>query len=97
MKVVEEKKWSRVVTCTGEGNGASGCGSRLEIEKADIRYYKGKSGCPDLDGTFFYAPEAAVIRCPVCKCLTDLSEEDRPHDFKNCAPFTSAWERGEAA
>jgi hypothetical protein len=97
MKVIEEKKWSATITCTGAGNNASGCGSVLEIEKADIRYYGGKSGDPATDGTFFYAPEAAVIRCPSCGCLTDLTEEERPADFKKCEPFTSAWKRGQDA
>lgn len=95
MRVIEEKAWQREVTCTGAGNGQSGCGSKLEIGKEDIRYYGGKSGDPSVDGTFFAAPEAAVIRCPVCKVLTDLSKADRPEDFKDCKPFTSAWKRGE--
>lgn len=95
MKVLEKKKWSAVIKCTGDGNGASGCGSTLEIEKSDIRYYAGKSGDPRVDGTFFYAPEAAVIRCPSCGCLTDLSAKQRPADFANCTPFSSKWKRGE--
>ena len=95
MKVLEQKIWSLEVTCTGAGNNATGCGSRLEITKDDIRYYAGKSGRPDVDGTFFYAPEEAVIRCPVCGTLTDLSKEQRPADFRQCKPFTGKWKRGE--
>ena len=95
MEVLEQSKWTAAIECTGKGNGASGCGSKLKIDKTDIRYYKGKSGDPSVDGTFFYAPEAAVIRCPVCGVLTDLDENQRPEDFKKLKPFTSAWERGE--
>lgn len=91
MKVLKEKKWSVTVTCSGAGNGVSGCGSTLEIEKSDIRYYAGKSGDPSVDGTFFYAPAAAVIRCPVCGALTDLSKEKRPVDWKSCEKYTWAW------
>lgn len=95
MEIIEQKEWSTVVECTGEGNNASGCGSKLRITKDDIRYYGGKSGDPATDGTFFYAPEEAVIRCPVCGILTDLDSEVRPIDFKKLKPFTGAWKRGE--
>jgi hypothetical protein len=91
MKVLEQKVWSVQVTCTGHGNNTSGCGSLLEVEKEDIRYYPGKSGDPATDGTFFYAPEAAVIRCPSCSALTDLSKEQRPADWKKCKEFSTAW------
>lgn len=94
MKVLQESKWSAQVTCTGNGNGAAGCGSQLEIEKSDIRFYAGKSGDPAVDGTFFHAPPAAVIKCPVCGCLTDLAPNERPADFQDCKPFTSAWKNG---
>lgn len=95
MEVIERGKWTATVECTGKGNNASGCGSTLKIEKDDIRYYGGKSGDPSIDGTFFYAPEAAVIRCPVCGVLTDLDGHQRPADFTKLKPFTSAWKRGE--
>jgi hypothetical protein len=93
MRVLEQKVWSVQVTCTGHGNNTSGCGSLLEVEKEDIRYYAGKSGNPSVDGTFFYQPEAAVIRCPSCSALTDLSEEQRPADWRSCTEFTGAWKR----
>jgi hypothetical protein len=95
MKILEQKSWTLEVKCTGAGNNTAGCGSVLEIDKSDIRYYPGKSGDPATDGTFFYAPEAAVIRCPVCGALTDLDKDQRPADFKQCTPFTGAWKRGE--
>lgn len=91
MKVLEKSVWKCEVVCTGKGNNSSGCGSLLEVTKDDIRYYAGKSGDPSIDGTFFYAPEAAVIRCPVCSCLTDLDKEQRPVDFRECAEFTTHW------
>jgi len=95
MEIVEEKKWVKEVTCTGRGNDATGCGSILKIGKSDIRYYRGKSGDPSVDGTFFYAPEAAVIRCASCGTLTDLTAKQRPADFTKLLPLTSKWKRGE--
>jgi hypothetical protein len=91
MEVLKQKEWSSEVECTGNGNNASGCGSILKINKSDIRFYGGKSGDPSVDGTFFSAPKAAVIKCPVCKCLTDLTEEQRPADYEKLTPFSSAW------
>jgi hypothetical protein len=88
VKVVTKKQWTQEVTCTGRSNQSCGCGSVLEITKADIRFYEGKSGNPATDGTFFYAPKAAVIRCVVCGTLTDTTEKERPADFEDCTPFT---------
>lgn len=95
MKVLEQKQWTVTVTCTGRGNNQQGCGSILEVEKEDIRFYKGKSGDPAIDGTFFYAEPEAVIRCPVCGTLTDLTKEQRPVDFRDCTPFTVKWANNE--
>jgi hypothetical protein len=91
MRALEEKQWVQQVSCSGRGNGQAGCGSTLEVNKSDIRWYKGKSGDPSVDGTFFYAPEAAVVRCPVCATLTDLTEEERPADFRSCVGFSTKW------
>lgn len=94
MIVLEEKHWTSIVTCTGNGNEQQGCGSVLEINKEDIRYYPGKSGDPSIDGTFFYDEEEAVIRCPVCGTITDLTPKERPIDFRECVKFTTSWRYG---
>lgn len=90
MKVLSQGQkihWSAEITCTGFGNGGDGCGSVLEVERDDLRYYKG-SGNGDRIGD---SDPAVMIKCPMCGTFTDLGRVDFPKQHKNLTPWTSEW------
>ena len=62
---------TKLITCTGEGNGGNGCGSILRITKEDLfqthSSFMGR-----------YETKYATVLCPVCAELTDLASTDKP-------------------
>lgn len=92
MRVIEKretKPWAVQVQCTGHGNSPTGknlpCGSLLEVEMNDLRYFDGSGG-------YFERDNAVVLRCPICECLTDLQEDKWPHNpTTNLKPFSTKW------
>ena len=68
MKILEpgeptKRPWSRVIVCTGRGNGFGGCGAKLLIEEGDL-FFTTLS-----DET---ATQCDTICCHQCSRLTDL-------------------------
>lgn len=91
MKVLEPGKfgenWTIQHRCTGWGNGGGGCEALLEIEKSDLRYFRGVPG--DSWGS---RDPAVTFKCPCCSTLTDLGLNDWPKDYKNLQVYTSSRE-----
>jgi hypothetical protein len=87
MKVVKETKWKVRIECTGAGNGGSGCGSLLEAERSDLRWFAGTDYPIE-------RPSAVCVRCPVCGQITDLKRDEYPHNPSSLQPFSTAWREG---
>ena len=83
MRIIEKVTWTKEVTCTGAGNSGPGCGSKLEVERADLRFYHGSG--------YMERHEAVTFRCPCCGQLTDLPRNDWPVNPRNLAPFSAHW------
>lgn len=92
MKVLETGtkglNWTMKHRCTGWGNGGGGCEALLEVEKSDLRYFKGVPG--DSWGS---RDPAVTFKCPCCSTLTDLGMNDWPKDYRLLEVYhsSSAW------
>lgn len=93
MRVVVRKEpksvgYLKTVICTGQGNKArrdyEACGSTLEVELDDLRFYDGTSG-------YFQRDSAVCFKCPVCNHITDLELKDWPRTRANLQTFSTAW------
>ena len=95
MKVLKPGKkgtdWTIQHACTGWGNGGKGCDALLEVEKKDLRYFKGVSN----PGSWGDSDPAVCFKCPVCGVITDLGLNDAPRDKHKLTTWTSAWQNGE--
>lgn len=69
MKVLKrgrpQKGWSKKCKCTGDGNGAGGCGAQLLVEQADV--FTTSSSHYDGSNESYY-----TFRCGACGVETDL-------------------------
>lgn len=86
MKVLERKEWAKTVTCTGRGNGGKGCGSVLEIERADLRFFEGSGG--DSWGS---SEPAVMFKCCVCGAANDLEDDDYPVNHTDLPKAYASW------
>jgi hypothetical protein len=89
MKVLETGtkglNWTMKHRCTGWGNSGNGCEALLEIEKSDLRYFRG------VDGDSWGSRDPAVtFKCPCCSTLTDLGTNDWPKDYRNLPVYSSS-------
>lgn len=93
MKVIVPPKngrsWSIKATCTGFGNEGKGCGAVLEVEREDLRYYKGS------DSDWGDSEPAVSFKCPCCGTVTDIGLKDYPSNYRNLTPFTTEWRDAE--
>lgn len=84
--------WKKEYTCTGKGNGGIGCGSKLEVEYNDLRYYKGSESPWNSSGA------AVCFRCPVCGNLNDLDIGDWPSSamspISSMKKYSDDWRKG---
>jgi hypothetical protein len=92
MKILEPGRvgetWTMQHRCTGWGNGGNGCNALLEVEKSDLRFFRGVPG--DSWGS---RDPAVTFKCPCCSTLTDLGSNDWPRDYKTLPVYhsSSAW------
>jgi hypothetical protein len=96
MKVLKAGKmgtdgWKIEHLCTGSGNGTTGCEALLEVEYADLRYYKGVPG--DSWGS---KDSAVCFKCPVCKAVTDIKRDQYPFNMQNLKAWTREWYKSTA-
>lgn len=78
MKVLEKGNpngWEIERTCTGDGNGAGGCGAKLLVAEADIYLTKAHH----MGETDYYY----TFKCPECGVETDVAECAVPLRIKN--------------
>ena len=85
MRVIEPPKHLEL-PCTGFGNGMGGCYARLEIQRDDLRYWKGCNA-----ETWGGSDPAVMFKCPVCKAVTDVPNKDWPQQLNTLTPATTAW------
>lgn len=91
MKILErsDEGWHVDHTCTGWGNGGSGCNSLLRVSKEDLVYY------PGVASESWGSREAAVsFKCPVCDACTDLGKKDWPQRASSLRKVGAAWYKG---
>ena len=88
----QQAEWSQEVTCTGHGNGGTGCHSLLLASKEDLF----KTHARAVSGLWF-----VTIRCPECGQLTDLGMLDHLHripaEIRANLPPRLAWEAQQTA
>lgn len=77
--------WTIQHRCTGWGNSGNGCDALLEIEKTDLRYFKGNDS-PTWGGR----DPAVTFKCPCCSTLTDIGVNDWPKDYRSLKAYHSS-------
>lgn len=90
MKVIEEKKplqeqWSIQASCSSSGNGNKGCGSLLEVEHDDLRYFA------EQEYPWRIQPAAVCFKCPICGEVTDLLKNQWPPFVSRLSKWTIEW------
>jgi len=75
----EQKGWAKEFKCTASGNGEEGCGAKLLVEEADIKYTGSKHCYGDSSPDYFYG-----FICPDCGGVTDV--DDLPRRIINKIP-----------
>jgi hypothetical protein len=86
MKVIESGNKPRH-RCTGYGNGNSGCGALLEVERSDLRYHV----ADDMGGV---STEYVLFKCCECGSLTDLPAGKWPQNYNHLRKYSTAWKWG---
>lgn len=90
MKIINQTQpfgWVKEMTCTGHGNGNKGCGSVLEVNRDDLRFFKGVSG--DSWGS---SDPAVMFKCMVCGDVTDVKSSDWPRAHQKLTPWSKDWQ-----
>ncbi len=72
--------------CTGHGNGGNGCGSELQLDRADLRYHPAVGG-----GTWGSCEANVIFKCPVCGAATDLKTSEWPSNPQTLQTAKAAW------
>ena len=90
MKVLQHppalEDWFVKTRCNGWGHSDSGCGSKLKVYRADLRY-EPPSETKEIG--------AVTYKCLCCGRLNDIGMDFWPEDYKSLKPYKRKWKSDE--
>ena len=72
MRIIKEKRWTKQYDCIGQDEGKKGCGSTLEVDIRDLRYFRSQ-----------IEPASVCFKCPVCNTINYIPKTDWPSSYAN--------------
>ena len=84
-KEPEIKIWKLTTECTGNGNGGKGCGSTLQVNRDDLRFFE------EQEFPWRIQPAAVCFKCPICSKITDIHRDEYPDKWIQLTPWSREW------